>query len=290
MKGNNFNMNFSNELNNYLVLFECSAQDLAKKSGLSPTLVSRYLNNKRTPRANSEYLNKLVNGIYQISIESNSNFSKEEIFKTLNKSIYYENINFDYFVDNFNTLIIELKINISDISKVRNKNRKPSDLSDFSQKVVDFVVENYQSPQYIEHLASIINCTSKDLEKNYKSYLKKWIISHQESNAEIIKTFLERLDTFNLNDYIGTDFKKIRIPTSPIILKNSKTFYGTEGRKKAEADFLKTTLLSKSKDPIFFYSNLPITKAGKDENFKNKWILAITMVLKKGSLEIGLDI
>ena len=118
MKGNNFNMNFSNELNNYLVLFECSAQDLAKKSGLSPTLVSRYLNNKRTPRANSEYLNKLVNGIYQISIESNSNFSKEEIFETLNKSIYYENINFDDFVDNFNTLIIELKINISDIANM----------------------------------------------------------------------------------------------------------------------------------------------------------------------------
>ena len=40
-------MNFSNELNNYLNILGCSAQELAKESGLSPTLVSRYLNNKK---------------------------------------------------------------------------------------------------------------------------------------------------------------------------------------------------------------------------------------------------
>ena len=66
-------MNFSNELNNYLNILGCSAQELAKESGLSPTLVSRYLNNKRTPRQKSEYLNKLVDGIYNLSLKNNLN-------------------------------------------------------------------------------------------------------------------------------------------------------------------------------------------------------------------------
>ena len=135
-------MNFSNELNNYLNILGCSAQELAKESGLSPTLVSRYLNNKRTPRQKSEYLNKLVDGIYNLSLKNNLNLAKEKIFEELNKSVISQSIDFDDFVDNLNCLIVELKINISDIanfvgydtsfiSKVRNKKRKPSDLNDF---------------------------------------------------------------------------------------------------------------------------------------------------------------
>ena len=55
-------MKFSEELNHYLKILNCTAQDLANKSGLSPTLISRYLNDKRTPRAGSEYFLKIVDG------------------------------------------------------------------------------------------------------------------------------------------------------------------------------------------------------------------------------------
>lgn len=54
------------------------------------------------------------------------------------------------------------------------------------------------------------------------------------------------------------------------------------GRKQAEAEFLKGTLLSKSSEPIFFYSDLPISDIGKDEAFKQKWVMAMAMLLKKG--------
>lgn len=57
---------------------------------------------------------------------------------------------------------------------------------------------------------------------------------------------------------------------------------GKSGRKQAEAEFLKITLLSKSNEPIFFYSDLPISDAGQDENFRKKWVKAMTMLLKKG--------
>ena len=109
-------MNFSEILNKYLNILNCSAQDLANESNLSPTLVSRYLNNKRTPRQKSEYLNKLVDGIYNLSLKNNLNLNKEEILEELNRSIIVESIDFDDFVDNFNCLIVELKINISDIA------------------------------------------------------------------------------------------------------------------------------------------------------------------------------
>ena len=125
-------MKFSEELNNYLKKLDCSAQDLAKKSNLSPALISRYINDKRTPRVESEYFNKLIDGIYKLSVDRENKILKDEIYDKLNKSLMYNDINFDDFVTNFNILIIELKINISSlaksigydtsfISKVRNK-------------------------------------------------------------------------------------------------------------------------------------------------------------------------
>lgn len=136
-------MKFSEELNNYLQILNCSAQDLSNKTGLSPTLISRYLNDKRTPRIGSDYFQKIVDGIYEISISSHINLDKDSIYNILNTSLSYTDINFDDFVANFNLLLVELNINISDIakfvgydtsfiSKVRSKNRKPSDLDDFS--------------------------------------------------------------------------------------------------------------------------------------------------------------
>lgn len=288
-------MKFSEELNNYLQLLNCSAQDLSNKTGLSPTLISRYLNDKRTPRLGSDYFKKIVDGIYEISISNNIELNKTNIYDVLNKSLSFTDINFDDFVANFNLLLVELNINISDIakfvgydtsfiSKVRSKNRKPSDLADFSKKIACYVVQNYQNAEQKAIISTIVNCSLEDLDNSnkYLSILESWLVSHQDNNSELVKNFLNKLDTFDLNDYIGTDFNKIKVPTSPIILKNSKTFFGSEGRKKAEGEFLKTTLLSKLKEPIFFFNNLPISEAGKDEEFKKKWILAVTMVLKKG--------
>ena len=231
-------MNFSEILNKYLNILNCSAQDLANESNLSPTLVSRYLNNKRTPRQKSEYLNKLVDGIYNLSLKNNLNLNKEEILEELNRSIIVESIDFDDFVDNFNCLIVELKINISDIanyvgydtsfiSKVRNKKRKPSDLNDFSSKVSDYISFTYQSKEDKIRISSLLNCNLKDIDNtdNYKKAILTWINSRQDNHKKLVKKFLAQLDTFNLNDYIDIDFSKVKSFTSPIILKNSKTFF-----------------------------------------------------------------
>ena len=288
-------MKFSEELNNYINLLNCSAKDLSKISGLSPTLISRYLSGKRNPRNDSEYLERLVDGLYKIASEKNIKITKKSIKDTLVSSINPENINYNNFINNFNTLLIELKINISDfannlgydtsfISRMKNNERKPSDLNNFIDKVSVYVFNICKNPVQKNLLCSLLDCSLEDLLDNskYKKLFVDWILSSGGNSKLLVKNFLTSLDNFNLNDYISTDFTKIKVPTSPVILRNSKTYYGNTGRKQAEADFLKTTLISKSDEPIFFYSNLPISEAGKDENFKKRWILAITMLLKKG--------
>ena len=284
-------MKFSEELNNYLDILGCSPKELSDASSLSPTLISRYLNDKRTPRLGSEYFDKIIDGLLKLSVQKNKNLNKDEVSDLLTKCITYTDIDYDSFITNFNTLLVELKISISDIakavgydtsfiSKIKNKTRKPADIHKFIDDLGNIVVQNYQDYESKKKLATLFNCSISNLEDDdkYKDAFYKWISSIQENNKEVVNKFLTLLDSFDLNNYISTDFNKIKLPTSPIILKSNKTYYSTDSRKEAESEFLKNTLLSKSKDPIYFYSDLPVLD---DEDFKKNWIKSIALVLKK---------
>ena len=52
--------------------------------------------------------------------------------------------------------------------------------------------------------------------------------------------------------------------------------------KNGELNFFKATVLSKAKDDIFMYSNMPMEDMAEDTNFGKKWMFAIAMCLKKG--------
>lgn len=288
-------MNFSDELNKYIDLLNCSSKELCEMSGLSPALVSRYINNKRIPKANSKYLDLIIDALYKLAVKKNVNLSRESISQTLRNTLDSDEQNYDVFVHNLNTLQDELNISTvelaravgydsSFLSRIKSKERKPADFEHFINKLGEYIISTCKSKDKNKILSSLLKCSIEDLD-NYEKFTNiftRWInIVHSNDKQNIID-FLTKLDNFSLNDYISTDLDKIKVPTSPVILKNSRTYYGIEGRKKAEGEFLKTTLLSKSKEPIFFYSNLPISQAAEDEEFKQKWVLAMTMLLKKG--------
>lgn len=292
-------MDFDKELNNYMKILDCTTNDICDISGISYSMVNRYINGKRFPKEDGKNYKKLVNGLYQIAKSKNIDLTSDTINETLKKALTGNafQIDFGLFVDNLNKLQEEISITTADlsrsigydssfISRIKNKERKPADIEMFIDKVSSYIMLYVsQNEQKRYSLISLLGCSEKDFEDNekIKELFLKWLCSkHIESTPDDVLNFLSKLDSFNLNDYIGTDFSKVKVPTSPVILKNSKTFLGREGRKQAEAEFLKITLISKSKDTIFFYSDLPMSEAAQDEEFKEKWIYAMTKLLKKG--------
>lgn len=272
-------MNFGEELNKYIEILNCSTNDICKASGISYSLINRYINNKRTPKEDSENFDKVVNAIYQISIKNKVDLSKESIYQTLKEAITANtsSIDFDLFIDNFNNLQEELSITTAEmsraigydssfVSRIKNKERKPADIESFIDKLRDYIVYVVsKNEQKKANLIHILGYSEKDLQdtENFKEILTKWLCSKRiENKQDNVLDFLIKLDNFDLNDYIGTDFSKIKVPTTPIILKNSKMYFGDE--------------------PIFFYSDLPMSAAGADEEFKKRWVYAMTLLLKKG--------
>ena len=284
-------MNFKDILNEYIEKINCSSKELSNISNISESVISRYRSGERTPKENSEQINKLINAIYELANNKNIKIDKKEIKENLNKSVTKEN-NFDYdsFSKNFNQLINILKININDISKfiafdsshisrIRYGKARPSDPISFSKKVCEYIGYKYTDSNSIKSLCTILNCKEKDVFDE----LYKFLTNNSKNSKNYINDFLNNLDDFNLNNFIkAIKFDKLKVPTIPFYKTKSKHYYGIEEMKKGEIDFFKNTIFSKDKNDIFMCSDMPMEDMAEDINFGKKWMFMIAMSLKKG--------
>ena len=289
-------MTFSKQLNKYIEQLSCSSQDLVTASGLSSTVISRYRKGERSPNLKSKHLDQLVNGLYTISCTKNIGLDKEDIYNTLSDSLNDINIEFEQLSKNFNSIVSALDINIADLarfigydasflSRIRNGNRKPAKPQDFIESVCNFVVTKYSSSDNKNTIAILLSCDPNELKNNtdYLLKLSNWFATNISSDNKYISDFLNNLDTFDLNQYIkAIHFDELKIPFVPFYKTNSRNYYGIDEMKKGELDFFKATVLSKSLDPVFMCSDMPMEDMAKDIDFGKKWMFAIAMTLKKG--------
>lgn len=85
------------------------------------------------------------------------------------------------------------------------------------------------------------------------------------------------MDSFNLDDYIRTiHFDELKVPNIPFHIIHPKTYYELDGMKEAELDFYKGVILSKTTEPIFMFSDMPMEDMAKDLDFgKNGCLLLL---------------
>ena len=289
-------MTFSEVLNKYIEQINCSSKDLSTTSQLSSPVISRYRKGERTPALKSKQFDQLVDGLYELSKNNNTELSKKEIASTLASSLNDIDINFEDLSKNINAIISALNINIADlsrfigydasfISKIRSGNRNPSKPKEFISSVCSFIVNKYKSAENKETLSILMDCSITDLENeaDYSFELNKWISTNSYSDSTYISNFLNHLDNFDLNEYIkAIHFDEMKIPFVPFYKASSRNYYGLEEMKKSELDFFKATVLSKSTEPVFMCSDMPMEDMAEDVDFGKKWMFAIAMTLKKG--------
>ena len=286
-------MTFSEQLNKYLEQFSCSSQELVTASGLSSTVVSRYRKGNRTPSIKSTQLEQLVKGLCSIATDRKINISQDEIYSSLANTLNDVFVDFEQLSKNFNEIISALNISVADLarsigydasflSKIRTGNRSPAKPKDFIESVCKFIVAKYTSQANKETIALLIGCKIEDLkDANYLIKLESWFSTNTSTNS--ISSFLKNLDEFDLNQYIkAIHFDEMKVPFVPFYKSSSKNYYGIEEMKKGELDFFKATVFSKSDEPVFMCSDMPMEDMAEDIDFGKKWMFAIAMTLKKG--------
>ena len=289
-------MTFNEQLNKYMEQFDCSSQDLVTASGLSSSVISRYRNGDRTPNVKSNQLEQLTVGLYKICCDKNIKKEQSEIYNTLANSLNDILISSEQLSKNFNEIISALNISVADLarsicydasflSKIRAGNRKPSKSKDFVEAVCAFVVSKYSSQSNKQTISLLIDCNVEDLknQSDYLFHLVNWFSSNTSIEENSISNFLKNLDEFDLGQYIkAIHFDELKVPFVPFYKSSSKNYYGIEEMKKGELDFFKATVFSKSEEPIFMCSDMPMEDMAKDVDFGKKWMFAIAMTLKKG--------
>ena len=289
-------MTFSEKMNEYIELIGCSAKELSDASLISPAVISRYRNGERIPKYPSEQFNALVAGIYILSKDKNIDLKQDVIKEDLLETLGVSDIDFETFRENFNVLISTLNINVAELaryigydssylSKIRSGSRKPQNIGDFISAICKYVSINYSDSTNTQKIAYMIDENSSTL--NNEELVNS--LSHWLSKVDAIEysspteSFLSKLDEFDLNEYIkAIHFDTLKVPTIPVSLPKSKSYFGLNGFKDSQIDTIKAIALSKSRNDLYFYSNMSMVEASKDMDFTKKFMFGLAACMKKG--------
>ena len=289
-------MDFKKLLDDYMKQLDCTAKDLAENSGLSAATISRYRSGDRIPEDGTENFDRLINGI--VSIAENKKIpditvqSVSEAFSPYVRN----NVDIAHLQKNFHTLLTAVPMNISDlarflnfdpsyISRIRNGQRQPANPTEFARKISIFVTKHFQTTEQKAIISSLINCPVEEL-SNYTDFqdrMTNWLLTGAGAVKDSMTVFLEKLDEFNLDEYIHSiHFNELKVPSVPFQIPISRTYWGIKEMMESELDFLKATVLSKSTASVIMYSDMPMKEMAKDPEFPKKWMFGMALMLKKG--------
>ena len=301
-------MKFSELLNQYIHLLGCTGQELAERSGISASVISRYRNGEREPQPDSEAVRMLARVLAAISAEKSAEpLSEEEILTSFQDVLLSKSRVYDTFLHRFDALYRELNLNMKDIAaftnfdtsflyRIKSGERRTSDLPALCEKLAKYLAVSASSDAERKKIADLIGADNSAISESDDFYhaIYHWLLPSHESitSAAAASTspegadmsqFLSKLDEFDLEDFIRViRFDDIKVPTLPIHLPATKNYYGISKMREGELDFFKLTVTSRSEEPIFMCSDMPMSDMAESNDFNKKWMFAIACAIRKG--------
>lgn len=243
-------MNFSELLIDYCEKVGCSNVELSKASGIDASLISRLKKGSRTITAESETLVKICKGLLFLAKEKSvANFPKD-IYEKFNHvllenskkeleqiTIFSQNLN--YIIEQLNIsnahLAKFLSVDPSLISRIRTGKRKPADMDEMISSFSDYLKKYYFSENHLNFYLNEFELTFDEFSNsNFQELLFSWLVSKKIRKENSIIHFLDKLNDFNLEEYIAAiRFNDIHIPKVPFALPVKNI---TVGLKKCEQE------------------------------------------------------
>ena len=300
-------MKFCELLNQYINTLNCTGKEISDRSGISPSVISRYRSGERVPQMDSDIVIMLAKALSTIAATKDvENMSEEIILSSFTNALLSKSKNYEKFLNNFNILYNELNLNMKDISafthfdasflyRIKSGERRTSDPSAFCDKISKYLVSSYSSFENKKKVAALLDISYNDISdtQSYYTAVYKWLLAdynpadtplaNGKKSTNHISQFLIKMDEFDLQDYIKViHFDELKVPTIPFHLPSTKNYFGISKMREGELDFFKTTVTSKTSEPIFMHSDMPMLDMAESNDFNKKWMFAIACAIKKG--------
>ena len=192
------NMIFSEVLNDYMQMLGISSTMLSEKSEISTSSISRYRAGEREPAYDSKYLNQLIDSIYEISLEKNIKIDKEDMSKKMRTSLSsYLGISYDQYLSNLSSIMktFDIKVNSvakflsydpSHISKILSGQRRPGNISTFTNDISEYLTSRLASSKDYEKLGNLLGNESvqKMDDTEMQEYITYWIKNYTPTHFD----------------------------------------------------------------------------------------------------------
>ena len=290
-------MRFSERLNEWMELADCTAKELSEACGLSAATLSRFRSGERTP--DQEGLNLLLQGLCSIAACKGKQLSPDSLYAQCTDCMDLQRSDPEALRTKINRLLTVLHISSAELAKaisydpsflsrIRSGQRAPADPKRFAADVARFVVRRFDGESGRSAVAHMLGVPFGSLsgEAEYFRAVADWLMGSaaaEDTESSSVSAFLNAMNSFDLNEYIrAIHFDELCVPNVPFLLQTARTYHGLEEMKKGELDFFKATVLSKSTEPVFLYSDMPMEDMAADLDFSKKYMLGLALLLKKG--------
>ena len=290
-------MRFCEQLNEYMTRLDCRGKDLAEAAGLSAPSLSRYRTGERTPSRDSAALSSLCTALADLAREKGAkDMGEETLREAFLRCEEYAGTDKRMLRENFNALIEVMGLSVgklcryanydpSTIFRFRSGARQPAEPEQFAAAVASYLSREMDTEQQRQVAAELLGCPAGELTDRaaYCRRVQEWLLGSHPPRENTVSRFLTKLDEFDLNEYIRSiHFDELKVPTVPFQLPARCTYTGLRQMMDSELDFMKAAVLSRSTEPVFMYSDMPMTEMAKDAEFPKKWMFGMAMLLKKG--------
>ena len=295
---------FSATLNEYCSMLGLSNREIATACGISASTLSRYRSGGRVPGSDSAIIQDLAEGIARLARERglDEGFRAPQVFATLlgsarrkepRSALFHER--FDELMGTFSISNAEMArfahVDPSFISRIRNGSRYPSEPEWYARSFSQLVGKRAVEQHMVERLRAMLGESAwrqgdpddvSDSDAIARS-VELWLLSDMPSKNMGVERFLTSLDGFDLNEYIkAIRYDELQVPTMPLVIPTSKTYYGVQQMREAELEFLKVTATARNARTVTMFSDMSMTELASDAEFAKRYALGVGALLKRG--------
>ena len=274
-------MAFAPVLNSYCIMLGCSNKLIAERCGISMSALSRYRSGKRTPRVDSDAINRLARGISQLARERrvSAASSEKDVKKALNESLVRSKPlgpSFSIRVDSLMKLLgvknadvaVPMHLDPSYISRIRRGERSPNDKKHFAEVVAQVSALSCMEQGMLKELLILIGAENElagfgelnvDSALGLAATIDRWLLGNQvvESDIVAVDELFSMLDQGRYNDIINMPRKTSPIVACPVQSGPTSRFYrGEDYIWRAEIDFLESASACGAKR-LYLSSDMP---------------------------------
>lgn len=290
-------MKFYELFNQWIKELGCTARELSDATGLSAAVISRYRSGSRAPLKGSQQLEQLLAGLNELSTRGAMNDQRrKQLEEELTASLTAHDGAFERFYPRFDALLSTLGISMKELSRavnydisflyrIRAGKRRPHDLEEFINRICSYAVLNRREEDDLDRLAELTGTDREALlsEEGRHKVLLEFLSRTRVAAQNTVEGFLRKMDTFALEDYSESlQFSNTNLSAVPPPRGERQLYYGVEQMRQGELAFFQQTIASRSREPIFMCTDMPMADMVEHVEFTKQLMLAVTAALSKG--------